>query len=130
VTLCVVDTSAWVGFFRGDSAAIQRIDPLLADGVAAITGAVLAEVLSGAGSRAEFEKLKDLLAGLERVPDPPEFWDRVADARYTLARRGYQVSLIDLVIALTCLDAGHKLVTRDRDFREISRVLSFEVEIF
>ena len=130
MTLWVVDTSAWVSFFRGDSAAIRRIDPLIADGVAAITGAVLAEVLSGTGSGAELEKLKDLIAGLERLPDPPELWDRVAEARYTLARRGYQASLIDLVIALACLDAGHKLVTRDRDFRAISRVVPLEVEIF
>jgi predicted nucleic acid-binding protein len=130
LSLSVVDTSAWVSFFRGDPAAVRRIDSLLADGVAAITGAVLAEVLSGAGSRSEVDRLKDLFAGLERLPDPPDLWDRVAEARYTLARKGHQASLVDLVIALTCLDAGHNLVTRDRDFRAISRVVPLEVEIF
>jgi predicted nucleic acid-binding protein len=91
---------------------------------------VLAEVLSGAGSRAEVDRLKDLLAGLERLPDPTDLWDQAAEARYTLARKGYQASLVDLVIALTCLDAGSTLVTRDRDFRAISRVVPLEVEIF
>jgi predicted nucleic acid-binding protein len=130
VSLSVVDTSAWISFLHGDAAAIRRIDPLLADGTAAITGPILAEVLSGAGSRAEFEYLRELLTGLERLPDPPELWDRIAEARYALARKGHQASLVDLAIAIGCLDGGHVLLTRDRDFRAISRVVPLELEVF
>jgi hypothetical protein len=32
LNLAVVDTSAWIGFLRGDASAVRRIDPLLADG--------------------------------------------------------------------------------------------------
>jgi len=130
LSLAVVDTSAWISFFRGDSAAIRRIDPLLAVGSAAITGPILAEVLSGAGSRAEFDRLRDLFQGLDRLADPPELWERIAEARYALARKGHQASLVDLSIALACLDGGHTLVTRDRDFRAIARVLPLELEVF
>jgi len=130
VSLSVVDSSAWISFLRGDAAAIRRIDPLLAIAEVAVAGPIMAEVLSGTGSRDEFDHLKDLFEGLERLADPADVWDRVAEARYTLARKGYQASLVDLVIALACLDGGHKLVTRDRDFRAISRVVPLEVEIF
>lgn len=130
MSLAVVDTSAWISFFRGDSAAIRRIDPLLAVGSAAITGPILAEVLSGAGSRAEFDRLRDLFQGLDRLADTPELWERIAEARYALARKGHQASLVDLSIALACLDGGHTLVTRDRDFRAIARVLPLELEVF
>lgn len=81
MNLAVVDTSAWIGFFRGDSSAVRRIDPLLADGTAAVTGPIVAEVLSGAATRAEFEDLRDLFQGLERLADPPDLWDRIAETR-------------------------------------------------
>ena len=126
----VIDSSAWIGFFRGDGAAVRRIDPFLVDGTAAVTGPILAEVLSGAVTRAEFEHLRELFQGLVRLADPPDLWDRVTEARFTLARRGHQAALIDLSIAVTCHDAGDKLVTRDRDFRAIARVVPLEIEVF
>lgn len=95
-----------------------------------MTGPILAEVLSGAPSRAEFDRLRDLFRGLDRLPDPPELWERVAEARYALARKGHQASLVDLSIAVACLDGGHALVTRDGDFRAITRVLPLELDVF
>ncbi len=130
MSLSVIDSSAWISFLRGDAAAIRRIDPLLAIGTVAVAGTIVAEVLSGAGSRAEFDHLKDLFEGLERLADPPDLWDRVAEARYALARKCHQASLVDLAIAFACLGGGHTLVTRDRDFRAIGRVLPLELEVF
>jgi len=130
VNLTVIDTSAWISFFRGDGSAVRRIDPVLVDGTAAVTGPIVAEVLSGAATRAEFEHLRELFRGLERLADPPDLWDRVAETRYALARRGHQVALVDLSIAMTCHDAGDRLVTRDRDFRAIARVIPIELEVF
>jgi predicted nucleic acid-binding protein len=130
VNLTVVDTSAWISFFRGDGTTVRRIDPLLAEGTVAVTGPILAEVLSGAGTRSEFEHLKELFEGLERLVDPTDLWDRVAAFRYSLARKGHQASLIDLSIAISCYDGGQTLMTRDRDFRAIARVVPLDVEIF
>ena len=130
MSLSVVDSSAWISFLRGDAPAIRRIDPLLATGTVGVVGPIVAEVLSGAASRAEFDHLRDLFEGLERLADPPDLWDQVAEARYALARKGHQASLVDLAISLTCLGGGHTLVTRDQDFRAIARVLPLEVEIF
>ena len=126
----VIDSSAWIGFFRGDGAAVRRIDPLLVDGTAAVTGPILAEVLSGAATRAEFEYLRELFQGLDRLFDPPNLWDRVAESRFALARRGHQAAVVDLSIAITCHEARDRLVTRDRDFRAIARVIPVEIELF
>ncbi len=126
----LVDTSAWVAFFRGDAAAIRRVDPLLAEGRVAITGPVFAEVLSGARRPADFDLLNRLLRGLDRLSEPEALWDRVAEHRFALARRGYQASLVDLTIALAALDSGHTLLTRDRDFRRIQAVIPAELEVF
>ena len=126
----LVDTSAWVAFLRGDPVAVRRVDPLLAEGRAALTGPVFAEVLSGARTRADFDLLNRLLRGLDRLREPESLWERVAEHRFALARRGYQASLVDLTIAMAALDAGHTLLTRDLDFRRIQAVVAAEVEIF
>jgi predicted nucleic acid-binding protein len=126
----LVDSSAWIAFLRGDAAAVRRVDPLLATDRAAIWGPIAAEVLSGAPSRKDFDHLKRLLHGLEWLADPPSLWERVADARFYLARKGAQASLVDLAIALTALDAGHTILTRDGDFRRIRTVVPVEVALF
>ena len=126
----LADTSAWVAFLRGEKAAVQRIDALLAEGRVAIAGAVHAEVLSGTASRADFELLGGLFQGLEWLPEPANLWERIAEARFTLARRGFQAAILDLIIGLCALEAGHTLLTRDRDFTRIQAVLPFELEVF
>jgi hypothetical protein len=126
----VVDTSAWVAFLRGEQVAVRRVGPLLADGRAAITGPISAEVLSGARSRWEFDTLKSLLEGLERLEDPVSLWDRVAEHRFVLARKGFQASLIDLAVALSAFDGGHRLLTRDADFKPIRTVIPIELDVF
>lgn len=126
----MVDTSAWIDFFRGDEAAVGRIDPLLKDGRVAICGPVYAELLSGARTRAEFEKLRSLLSALDWLFEPDHPWDRVAEARFALARGGFQASLVDVLISLTALDSRHSVLTRDTDFDHISRILPIERAVF
>ncbi len=130
MTDTLIDTSAWVAFFRGDPVAVRRVDPLLADGRAAVSGPIFAEVVSGARTTSHFELLKRLLGGLDRLDEPEGLWDRVAEHRFALARRGYQASLVDLTIALAALDSAHILLTRDRDFRQIQAVIPAELEVF
>jgi predicted nucleic acid-binding protein len=109
---------------------VRRIDPLLAEGRLAIAGAVYAEILSGTASRSDFVLLGGLLHGLEWLPEPANLWERIAQARFTLARRGFQAAILDLIIALCAMEASHTLLTRDRDFTRIQTVLPFELEVF
>jgi predicted nucleic acid-binding protein len=126
----LVDTSGWIAFFRGDRDAVNRIDPLLRSGEAALSGPVYAELLSGARTRSAFEVLRSLLGSLEWLEEPAVAWDRVAEARFALARQGVQASLVDLLIAVTAAEAGAALLTRDRDFGRIARVLPLDVKVF
>jgi predicted nucleic acid-binding protein len=126
----LVDTSAWVDFLGGDRAAVTRVGKLLDEGGAVICGPVAAELLSGARTSGEYALLKVLADGLECLPDPDRAWPRVTDFRFALARGGFRVGLIDLLIATIALDAGLPLVTRDRDFERIRTVVPIELEVF
>jgi predicted nucleic acid-binding protein len=126
----LVDTSAWIAFFHGEKDAVSRIDRLLGRGEAALSGPVYAELLSGARTRSAFEDLRSLLGSLEWLEEPPVAWDRVAETRFALARQGVQASLVDLLIAVTAVEAGTALLTRDKDFGRIARVLPLDVTVF
>ena len=126
----LVDTSVWIDFFRGDRQAVVRLDPLLRDDRAAVAGPIVAEVTSGARTPAAFQQLRARLGALTTLESPPDIWDRVAAARFSLARQGMQAHLVDLLIALTAGTAGHTLLTRDRDFMGIARVVALDVELF
>lgn len=129
-TLVLVDTSVWVDFFRGDKVALGRVDPLLRDGLAAVCGPTFAEVVSGAGSGPEMQRLALLLRALPWLELEEDPWSRVAELRFTLARAGVSASLVDLLIALTAFETGAVLLTRDRDFARIQKVVPLSLEIF
>ena len=130
MSLALVDTSVWIDFFRGDRVAVDRLDPLLVAGEVGMCGPVLAEVLSGAPSYAEWKRLERLLGALDWLPLPLDVWRRAAEARFNLARRGTQAALVDLLIALVAIEADAALHTRDRDFERIAEVLPLRLELF
>jgi predicted nucleic acid-binding protein len=107
-----------------------RVGELLDEGAALICGPVAAELLSGARTSGEYALLRHLAGGLESLPDPEGAWSRVAEYRFALARSGFLVGLIDLLIAATALDAGLTLLTRDRDFARIRTVVPIELDLF
>ena len=126
----LVDSSVWIDFLRGDAAAVQRVDPLLAERRAAVSGPVYAEVVSGAPNRPAFDQLATLFHSVAWLVPPLAAWEEIAEARFALARHGAQTHLIDLLIAVTALHSRHSLLTRDKDFRQIARIVPVEIEIF
>jgi predicted nucleic acid-binding protein len=126
----LIDSSAWIDFFRGEPEAVRRVDPLLAEDRGATTAIITAEVASGARTRAVFDKLVTTFSALSSLPDPDKLWPRVAELRFTLARQGFQADLIDLAIALTAAHSRHALLTRDRDFEAIARAVAIDLEVF
>jgi predicted nucleic acid-binding protein len=124
----LVDSSVWVDFFRGARDVVRRVDTALENDRVAVCGPVVAEVLSGARTRADFVRVRDAFEGLVFLPDPADCWPRAGEARFALARRGNQAALVDILIALTAADTGHVLLTRDSDFRRIAAVIPVEVE--
>jgi len=126
----IVDSSAWLDFLDGKPEAAGRVDRLLANGGAVVTGPICAEVLSGARSTAEYGLLRELLDGVEWAPEPQGLWPRIAEHKFALARRGFAAGLIDLTIALSAFDGGYRLLTRDRDFARIRTVVPIELDLF
>jgi predicted nucleic acid-binding protein len=123
LSLVLVDTSAWIEFFRGTGhPVVVAQDRLLSDDRAAITGVIRAELLQGARAEAQKAALARQLAALHQLPDPPDLWDRVADLGYFLRRSGYEVRIPDLLIAAVALGHDVPVFALDAHFPAIARV--------
>lgn len=120
----LVDTSVWVRFFRGSDAEQGAVlSALVRENRVWMTSIVRAELLSGTRDEREYRLLDERLSAIPMLKEMPDLWDRVAQARFRLARKGYQSSLVDLTIAVSAHHSHVRLWTLDLGFRAIQEVI-------
>ncbi len=124
----LVDSSVWVEMFRrAESPDIQALGRLSQEGLICTNGLIRAEILSGTRSQKEYERLKDLFSALTLLQDTPDLWDRIAKARYRLARKGFQAGIADLIVGVSAAHYRKTLWTFDKAFLPMKAVLGFEL---
>jgi hypothetical protein len=129
--LFLIDTSIWLEVLppgRGVLALRNRIDALLSADRAATTGMVRLELLGGARSQEDWDRLDRLLHALHQLPVREEHWQEAARMGFQLRRQGVAVPFTDLLIGVVAVLAGSVLVHRDRHFDLIASHLPLRVE--
>jgi hypothetical protein len=119
--MILVDSSAWVDFFRGRGAMADRVDDLLDADEVALCGPVVTELRRGLRSAAERARVLPLLAACPVLGHPPRLWEEAGDLGFYLGRRGATVKTLDLLVATYALAHGVALLTVDSDFRRMKR---------
>lgn len=117
--MILIDTSAWVAFFRNQGATAEAVDATLESGEAAICGPVITELRRGL-RHTQRTKVLSLLAGCPMLEQPDELWVVAGDLGAHLARRGITVKTLDLLIATYAVASQVPLLTTDADFRPIA----------
>lgn len=127
--MVLVDTSVLIDFFKGKHGKhIEKFESILEMGIPfGINNLIYQELLQGAASPKEFQKLKTYL-------DTQIFYDLLESTRsYENAaliflkcrRKGFTIrSTIDLIIAETAIENGLYLHHNDSDFDVISSVIN------
>lgn len=116
-----VDTSVWISYFRdGGSEFGDLIDELIDEGRVHANGVVLAELLTGARTQAELERLSAALSGLKYLPSDRSSFESAGRNGYALKRKGVSVPLSDVLIATDCLDHDLVLIETDRHYATIA----------
>jgi predicted nucleic acid-binding protein len=131
--LFLVDTSIWLEALppgRGSRELREWLDGLLAGDLVATTDIVRLELLGGARSQEEWEKLDELLSALHLLPVTEEHWRETALMGFQLRRQGITVPFTDLLIGAVALKADAALVHRDRHFDLIASRLPLKVESY
>jgi predicted nucleic acid-binding protein len=119
--LILVDTSAWIEFFRGRDPVARTVDELLDDDEVAICGPVVTEIRRGLRSRAERTRVLPLLEGCRLLAEPDALWVEAGDLGFLLRRRGATVKTLDLLIATYALAHGVPILSTDDDFAVMQR---------
>jgi predicted nucleic acid-binding protein len=112
----LVDTSAWLAFFRGAGSAADAVDVALGENRVAWCGPIATELRRGFASRRERTKVLALLDACHWLDQPENLWQEAGDLGYALRRKGLTVKTFDLLIATFALSHGTELLTLDSDF--------------
>ena len=118
--MVIVDTSVWIQAFTARSTAEHKeLDGLLNQNQVVMVGPVLAEILQGARSLEEFNRLRVRLAALPYAAATRETWDQSGALSYQLRQHGNPVGLVDLLISALALEHDHQLYTLDNHFHRV-----------
>ena len=118
--MILVDTSAWIDFFRGKGRLASAVDTALESAEAALCGPVMTEIRRGL-RREQRGRVLGLLEGCQLLEQPDDLWAIAGDLGALLARRGQTVKTLDLLIATYAIAHGARLLTADADFKAIAR---------
>ena len=121
----LVDTSAWIEFFRKKAPYYEAILELIDNGIICCVGIVLAELLQGAKCQREFEVLKEFLYVFDFLPESTEMWKKAGEVSYLLRHKGKAIGLSDCYISVITISNNVQLLTLDRHFETIGK----EVEL-
>jgi len=118
--MILIDTSAWIDFFRGKEPFAAAVDAALDLGEAAICGPVVTELRRGLRAP-ERNKVLPLLDGCRLLDQPDDLWTVAGDLGASLSRKGATVKTLDLLIATYAIAHSVPLMAADSDFRAIER---------
>ena len=128
--MVIVDSTVWVDYFNGQqNPQTDWLDEQMDRQRFGLTSIILAEVLQGATSDRDARRLETELLRLE-VFENLTAVIAVASGRNYRALRSLGHTprkTIDVLIATFCIESGHALLHRDRDFDPFERQLGLVV---
>jgi predicted nucleic acid-binding protein len=128
----VVDTSAWIEFFRASGGAVhQTLRRLLRErGDLAVTEVVVMELLAGARSQSEAEGIRSRLVTFPVLTLGGLGGFESAAALYRSCRAAGETlrSLTDCLVAVPAIEAGATLLHADNDFDVLARHTPLQIE--
>ena len=111
--MMVADSDLLIDFLRGKDPGRARIKLELATGGLATTAVNAFELLSGARSDGEREKVSKLLAAMTILPFDEPAATEAANIRVQLETEGTGIGMGDYLIAGVCLEHRATLLTRN-----------------
>jgi predicted nucleic acid-binding protein len=127
--IVLVDTTVWIHFLRGAGTQFQeRLVPLIMTDRVATTPVVIMEILRGAKSQKEYDKLSKDLAALRSFELSAKVWERACKLGYTLRQKGINTPLADTLIAAVAQEYNALLLHDDRHYEMIASITHLKHE--
>ncbi|MBR0149083.1 MAG: PIN domain-containing protein [Lachnospiraceae bacterium] len=87
-----------------------------------ICGIVIAELLRGARSDKDSQRIRTALQSFENVSFREEFWPELGDMLYNLKGNGFTMPIQDVIIALLAMRYNLSVATYDVHYKHIQEV--------
>ncbi len=126
----LVDTSAWIDFFRKKEPCYRVINELLTADRICSTGLILAELMQGAKSSREISIIREFLAVFPFLLEATATWERAGSLAFSLRKKGKTVGLSDCLLAVLADENEASLLTLDTHFSIINAVLKIDTVPF
>ena len=118
--LVLVDTCAWIDFFRNDTGALgDCLAALIEADRAAVTGVVVAELLQGIKTEKEQQSLDFVFATVAYLNTEEQDWRDAGQTMRQLRQKGITVPLTDALIASVARRHGVAVFTVDKHFQHL-----------
>ena len=128
--MVIVDTTVWIDYLSGtDNPESLWLDRELPRQRLSLTDLILCEVLQGVRDPVLFIQVRDELLAFHIFDTGGKDLAVASAANYRILReKGHTVRrTIDCLIATFCIESGHSLLHRDRDFEPFEKVLGLTV---
>ena len=130
--LFLVDTSVWIFALRKQfiPSIKDRVSHLLREHVVLTNGMIKLEILGGAKTEKEFQRLKTRFDALDSVETNTSLWEKAYALAFKLRRKGIAVPYTDILIAACALKTESTLVHADNHFDLMANHIGLKIESF
>ena len=118
--MILVDTSVIIDFWKRPTKALREV---FEENEIFISGVTKSELLYGARSNNDFQKIINSLAVFQAVSISDDTWNNLGKNLFTLKKRGITVPFQDALIATIAIDSELELWTYDKHFSMIKNIL-------
>jgi predicted nucleic acid-binding protein len=126
--MVLAESSAWIDYLRDTSDVADAFESSLRSQALLTTDPVIMEVLAGARSPVEEERLSALLGTAQRLPCERADYVEAARIHRACRERGATVrGMLGCLIAAVAIRADVPLLHADRDFETIARCSGLEL---
>ena len=116
----LIDTSAWIDFFRGKQSPVtDTVQLALQLGLARLCGPVKAELLQGVRSKKEKQQLSVMFDAVENLPTHEMDWEVAGNTLQALRESGVTLPLTDALIAAIASRHKAQVLTLDHHFSHL-----------
>lgn len=126
----LIDTSVWIFALKKNFHPFirEKIDKILSESDVAINGIIELELLGGAKTEHEYNRLKSRLDALYYIEAGKSLWDLSSHLAFDLRKNGANVPYTDIFIAASAIQEKAILLHADSHFDTIAEHSSLKVE--
>jgi len=125
----LVDTSAWIEFFRREGSPVSlRLRESLKLDRACYAGPIAVELFQGAKTNKEIQVIDHLLETIHYIEITRTHYHHAGLISQKAARSGKVFSVVDIVLAVVAHDEQLSLLSLDSHFPEIANFCPFYLE--